>query len=109
MNWILNKIKKILPGKKKSLDVPDNAWQKCKVCMTMLYADELEKTSYVCPNCDNHLQIHPRLRLKNLFDDGQFEEIKYPSNFSDPLNFKDSKTYRAVSYTHLTLPTSYAV
>ena len=94
MNWILNKIKKILPGKKKSLDVPDNAWQKCKVCMTMLYADELEKTSYVCPNCDNHLQIHPRLRLKNLFDDGQFEEIKYPSNFSDPLNFRDSKTYR---------------
>ena len=94
MNWILNKIKKILPGKKKSLDVPDNAWQKCKVCMTMLYTDELEKTSYVCPNCDNHLQIHPRLRLKNLFDDGQFEEIKYPSNFSDPLNFKDSKTYR---------------
>ena len=94
MNWILNKIKKILPGKKKSLDVPDNAWQKCKVCMTMLYADELEKTSYVCPNCDNHLQIHPKLRLKNLFDDGQYEEIKYPSNFSDPLNFKDSKTYR---------------
>ena len=43
MNWILNKIKKILPGKKKSLNVPDNAWQKCKVCMTMLYADELEE------------------------------------------------------------------
>ena len=98
MNWILNKIKKILPGKKKSLDVPDNAWQKCKVCMTMLYADELEKTSYVCPNCDNHLKIHPNLRLKKLMDDEQFEVIKTPGAFQDPLNFKDTKTYKERFY-----------
>ncbi|MFL2899372.1 MAG: acetyl-CoA carboxylase carboxyltransferase subunit beta, partial [Candidatus Pelagibacterales bacterium] len=98
MNWILNKIKKILPSKKKSLDVPDNAWQKCKVCMTMLYADELEKTSYVCPNCDNHLKIHPNLRLKKLMDDEQYEIIKTPGAFQDPLNFKDTKTYKERFY-----------
>ena len=97
MNWITKFVKpliKKLPGGKKSLDVPDNAWQKCKTCQTMLYADELEKTGFVCPSCDNHMQIHPRDRMKRLFDGGQFEEIKYPANFSDPLNFKDSRPYK---------------
>ncbi len=34
------------------------------------------------------------IRLKQLFDGGVFEEIKYPAGFSDPLGFKDSKTYK---------------
>ena len=60
----------------------------------MLYSSDLEKTLFVCPNCDEHLQIHPRIRFKNLFDGGVFEEIKYPSGFTDPLNFKALKTYK---------------
>ncbi len=97
MNWLINKIKpfiKKLPGGKKSLDIGENAWIKCNQCQTMLYAEDLEKTIYVCPNCDDHIKIHPKIRLKQLFDDGIFEEIKYPASFSDPLGFKDSKTYR---------------
>ena len=97
MNWLINKIKpliKKLPGGKKSLDIGENAWIKCNQCQTMLYAEDLEKTIYVCPNCDDHIKIHPKIRLKHLFDDGVFEEIKYPAGFSDPLGFKDSKTYK---------------
>jgi acetyl-CoA carboxylase carboxyl transferase subunit beta len=97
MNWLINKIKpliKKLPGGKKSLDIGENAWIKCNQCQTMLYAEDLEKTIYVCPNCDDHIKIHPRIRLKQLFDGGVFEEIKYPAGFSDPLSFKDSKTYK---------------
>ena len=97
MNWLINKIKpliKKLPGGKKSLDISENAWIKCNQCQTMLYAEDLEKTIYVCPNCDDHIKIHPKIRLKHLFDDGVFEEIKYPAGFSDPLGFKDSKTYK---------------
>ena len=95
MNWILNKIKKILPTKKVGLKGPDNAWQKCKVCTQMLYTDELEKNNYCCPHCDFHLKIHPETRLKKLMDDSQFEIIKTPySSFQDPLNFKDTKTYK---------------
>ena len=97
MNWLINKIKpliKKLPGGKKSLDIGEDAWIKCKQCQTMLYAEDLEKTIYVCPNCDDHIKIHPRNRLKYLFDDGVFEEIQYPAGFSDPLGFKDSKTYK---------------
>ena len=94
MNWLTRTISKVFPRKKKSLDVAENSWVKCPQCQTMLYSSDLETTLFVCNNCDEHLQIHPRVRFKALFDDGKFEEIKYESNFSDPLNFKDVKTYK---------------
>ena len=34
------------------------------------------------------------LDSKISFDGGVFEEIKYPSGFTDPLNFKALKTYK---------------
>ena len=74
MNWITKlapKIKSILGGKK-SLEVAENSWVKCSQCQTMLYSDDLEKNYYICPNCDLHLYIHPRIRMKHLFDDGEF-------------------------------------
>ncbi len=94
MNWLTRTISKVFPRKKKSLDIAENAWIKCSQCQTMLYSNDLEKTLFVCPNCDEHLQIHPRMRFKNLFDGGVFEEINYPSGFTDPLNFKALKTYK---------------
>jgi acetyl-CoA carboxylase carboxyl transferase subunit beta len=101
MNWLTKFVKPIikkLPGGKKSLDVAENSWIKCTQCQSMLYADDLEKIIHVCPNCDNHLQVHPKIRLKYLFDGGVYEEIKYPANFSDPLGFKDSRTYKERFY-----------
>ena len=94
MNWLTRTISKVFPRKKKSLDIAENSWIKCPQCQTMLYSSDLESTLFVCPNCDEHLQIHPRTRFKGLFDGGVFEEIKYPSGFSDPLNFKALKTYK---------------
>ena len=96
MNWITRlapKIKSILGGKK-SLEVPENSWVKCPQCQTMLYSDDLEKNYYICTNCDHHLYIHPRTRMKNLFDDSEFEEINYPSVQLDPLNFRDTNSYK---------------
>ena len=94
MNWLTRTISKVFPKKKKSLDIGENAWMKCSQCQTMLYSSDLVKDQYVCPNCDEHLKIHPEIRFKALFDGGVFEEIKYPSGFSDPLNFKALKTYK---------------
>jgi acetyl-CoA carboxylase carboxyl transferase subunit beta len=96
MNWITKlapKIKSILGGKK-SLEVAENSWVKCSQCQTMLYSNDLEKNYYICPNCDLHLYIHPRMRMKYLFDDGEFEEIPYPTVQLDPLNFKDTNSYK---------------
>tara|TARA_B100000575_G_scaffold291820_1_gene298639 strand:- start:1901 stop:2755 length:855 start_codon:yes stop_codon:yes gene_type:complete len=94
MNWLTKAISKVFPKKKKSLDVPENSWLKCNKCQAMLYHTDLEKSLFVCKNCDFHLQIHPRLRLKNLFDGGEFEELEYDDRFSDPLNWKDRVSYK---------------
>ena len=87
MNWLTRTISKVFPRKKKSLDIAENSWIKCPQCQTMLYSSDLESTLFVCPNCDEHLQIHPRTRFKGLFDGGVFEEFFYPSRFSDPVYF----------------------
>jgi|TARA_B110001450_G_scaffold172043_1_gene160493 acetyl-CoA carboxylase carboxyl transferase subunit beta len=96
MNWITKlapKIKSILGGKK-SLEVAENSWLKCKQCTQMLYSEELEKTLYVCNNCDFHLPMPPKQRMKNIFDNAVYEEIEYPTTSVDPLNFTDTKSYK---------------
>ena len=97
MNWIIDKIKKILPGKKKSLEIASDAWTNCPTasCPNIIYKDDLVKFNYICTQCDAHIQMPPHQRLKLLFDDEAFEEIKYPSAFTDPNNFKtDGKVYK---------------
>jgi acetyl-CoA carboxylase carboxyl transferase subunit beta len=94
MNWLTRAVSKVFPRKKVSLNVAENSWVKCPQCQTMLYSSDLETTMFVCNNCEEHLQIHPRVRFKGLFDGGVYEEIKYPSGFTDPLNFKAVKTYK---------------
>ena len=94
MNWLTKTISRILPKKKASLDVPANSWSKCGKCQNMVYYEELEKNLYCCPSCDFHFNISPRARFKDLFDRGEFEEIEYSSGFSDPLNFKDVRSYK---------------
>ena len=59
----------------------------------MLFHRELSQNINVCPNCDHHMNISPRDRLKNLFDDGKFIELDVPKPINDPLSFKDQKKY----------------
>ena len=62
----------------------------------MIFHRELTEGLYVCPNCDNHMNITPRERFAALYDDGVFEEIKTPEPLADPLSFKDKKSYNFV-------------
>jgi len=95
MNWITRQIKKIIPRKKQSLDIEADAWIKCTKCLQMIYHEEFEQTQGVCKNCDEHLIVHPKIRFKNLFDSGIYEEIPYQSSLNDPHNFKYAgKTYK---------------
>ncbi|MEZ0260552.1 MAG: acetyl-CoA carboxylase, carboxyltransferase subunit beta [Alphaproteobacteria bacterium] len=94
MNWITNfvrpKIKALIPTKK---DVPDNLWQKCPGCETMLHHQELTKNLNVCHNCGHHLRIGVKDRLATLFDDGQWKDTELPKAALDPLKFRDRKKY----------------
>jgi acetyl-CoA carboxylase carboxyl transferase subunit beta len=94
MSWLTNfirpKIRSLVEAQK---DVPDNMWQKCPSCEGMLFTKDLPEALYVCQHCDHHLAQPVKDRLKMLFDNGQYEDVRLPKALHDPLKFKDTKKY----------------
>jgi len=92
MSWL----EKILPsiGKNTKKNIPEGLWSKCPECSRVLYQEELERLSYVCPKCDHHLIISARRRLKNFLDVEHQFEIAPNIKSVDPLKFKDQKKYK---------------
>ena len=94
MNWLTN----LIPPRIRSFvseqkDVPDNLWQKCPGCESMLFHRDLEKSKNVCYYCGHHLRISVKDRLEMMLDDGKYEELPVPDVAHDPLKFKDRKRY----------------
>ena len=92
MSW-LNNVRKVLPFGKPRPVTPDNLWHKCKGCGQMVFVKELEENLNVCPKCDHHDRIGPKLRFRYLFDEGNFKELPAAKVPEDPLKFRDSKKY----------------
>ncbi len=94
MNWLTNfvrpKIRALVTARK---DIPDNLWEKCPGCGTMLFKRDLDENLNVCKSCGYHLKLEPLRRLESLFDDGKFTEIEVPKVLVDPLKFRDQKRY----------------
>ena len=59
----------------------------------MIFHRDLDAAQYVCMHCDCHLKISATARLKNLFNDGIWEDIALPEVPLDPLKFRDEKRY----------------
>tara|TARA_B100000282_G_scaffold294521_1_gene271829 strand:- start:626 stop:1474 length:849 start_codon:yes stop_codon:yes gene_type:complete len=96
MNWLTRLIPSIGKRSTKSKSkVPDGVWTSCPSCESALYKPELQKTLYVCPKCDHHIRIGARTRFNIFFDNGNFTEIAANVETSDPLGFRDVKTYPA--------------
>tara|TARA_B100001540_G_scaffold310083_1_gene327317 strand:+ start:762 stop:1727 length:966 start_codon:yes stop_codon:yes gene_type:complete len=94
MNWIKDKIKKFGDSLKKytrkrpSKNEQENAdWINCPSCKKLQYKKDLESAYYIC-SCNYHFDYPAKLRLKDLFDAGSYENIPCPPADSDPLNFK---------------------
>lgn len=94
MSWLSNfirpKIRSLVAAQR---EVPDNLWEKCPSCEGMLFSKDLPDALYVCNHCQYHLYQPVPERLKMLFDDGKYEEIRLPKSTIDPLKFKDKKKY----------------
>ena len=73
-------------------DTPE-LWTKCVHCETQILKSELEENMMVCPHCDYHYRINARKRIKQLFDEGSFEEMFQNILPTDPLGFVDTETY----------------
>jgi acetyl-CoA carboxylase carboxyl transferase subunit beta len=93
MNWITNYVRPTINSLFSRREVPDNLWTKCDDCGTMLFHRELADNLNVCTNCDHHMAIGARDRLRSIFDGGVFVEVAVPEPTADPLHFRDQKRY----------------
>ena len=94
MNWISNVVRpRITSFLTTKREIPDNLWVKCPVSGQMVFYKDLEANQFVVPGSEHHMRMSAQARLKNLFDDGNFELVELPEVPSDPLKFRDGKRY----------------
>jgi acetyl-CoA carboxylase carboxyl transferase subunit beta len=91
MSW-LNSVRNALPFVAKK-ETPDHLWHKCKGCGQMIFTKELAENLYVCPRCEHHERIGPKVRFAQILDPGSCNELPAPKVPEDPLKFRDSKKY----------------
>lgn len=91
MAWF-KKTKEIRTDKKGK--IPEGLWVKCDGCKEIVYKKEIDKNLKVCPKCNYHFRISARERLKLLVDEGSFVEFDEGLVSVDPLNFKDTISYK---------------
>src|SRR5512140_3015742 len=93
MAWFKKTRKPMAPPDKASR-VPEGLYVKCPGCAQLIYNKDLAAHLGVCPKCAHHFKMSATERLQMLFD-GEFE-IHDPDLVStDPLNFVDTKPYKA--------------
>ena len=90
---IIDKVRKV-NGKEetrtrnvKAADMMIGKWVKCDQCKEIIYKDDLHKNLSVCPNCGKHFRLSSRRRIKQIADEGTFEEIGKDIVTQDPLKF----------------------
>lgn len=78
---------------RKKRGVPEGLWQRCPGCQGMIFRKEAERRLGVCPECDYHWYVSAQERIRQLLDDGTFEEWDAEVLPTDPLGFADKKPY----------------
>lgn len=90
MSW-LSKVRAGIPFLPKR-QTSETLWHKCAKCGTMVFLKEWEDNLRVCPRCDFHDRIGPKLRFRYTFDD-KYDLLPSPVVREDPLKFRDTKRY----------------
>ena len=74
--------------------VPEGLWVKCPGCSQAIYHKDLAANVNVCPKCSHHFRLTAAERLRMLFD-GDWTEHDRSLASTDPLDFTDTKPYKA--------------
>ena len=93
MNWLTDYVKPKLSSLVTRKEPPSDLWTKCGCGERTLYVSDLKENLNVCSYCDFHMGMDVNSRLKNLFDNENYELIEVPFENNDPLKFKDLKKY----------------
>ncbi len=73
--------------------VPEGLWVRCPGCQATIFRKEAEKRMGVCPECDYHWYVSAQDRIRQVLDDGTFEEWDADLTPGNPLGFVDRKPY----------------
>ena len=98
MNWITKvisfgeKIKTVIKKRPTKEDVENSDWTSC--CKGPILKKDLAENLWVCPSCNKHHRISCKERFNIVFGKNNYEIIKTPIPQDDPLEWKDSKTYK---------------
>jgi acetyl-CoA carboxylase carboxyl transferase subunit beta len=74
--------------------VPEGLWRRCPGCQATIFRKEAERRLGVCPECDDHWHIPAWERIRQVLDEGTFEEWDEHLVPTDPLEFVDRIPYR---------------
>ena len=93
---VIDKIKEINPKEpdmknEKASDMLVGKWVKCNNCKEILYKEDLKSNYSICPNCGKYFRLSARRRIKQIIDEGTFEEIDADMRTSDLLKFEGYK------------------
>ena len=93
---VIDKIKKINPKEpdkknEKASDMLVGKWVKCNKCKEILYKEDLKNNYSICPNCGQYFRLSSRRRIKQIIDEGTFNEINENMQTSDLLKFEGYK------------------
>jgi acetyl-CoA carboxylase carboxyl transferase subunit beta len=94
MVWFKKPRQPMTAGREKTSRVPEGLWIKCPDCAQPIYKKELAASLHVCPKCAHHFRISAAERLRMLLD-GAWTEYDQGLVSSDPLQFTDTKPYKA--------------
>ena len=99
MNWITKKlfhlsqkIKTAIKQRPTKEEIENSDWTAC--CKGPILKKELEENLWVCPSCNKHHRINCKQRFDIVFGKNNYEILKTPIPQDDPLNWKDSKSYK---------------
>ena len=98
MNWIKKvlhiseKIKKVIKKRATKEEVASSDWTSC--CKGPVLKKDLEDNLWVCDACGKHHRISCRQRFDIVFGKNNYEILETPIPQDDPLDWKDSKTYK---------------
>ena len=72
----------------------EELWVKCPTCNEIMFRKDVERNLKVCPFCDYHFRITAKERIDQLLDPDSFEEYDADLRSTDPLSFKDVRSYK---------------
>jgi len=73
--------------------VPEGLWRRCPGCQNTIFRKEAERRFGVCPECDYHWYVSARERIRQVLDEGTFEEWDADLAPADPLEFVAKDSY----------------